>query len=213
MMMLPQFETRQHLEVLADLFMERGFGAHIYEVASGSKINFDLDVWKIDDPTAQTVARIVVGPDRLIRIIGHPPITNYVLALLEEKGLRKWVTSVDKLEERLSARMVRVAAADSDVDIDSYVTAAAVLSYPQRGSLYVGFRGLTQARRGRLASFPVAGDTVVWKDEDGSLARHAFIIDGRDKTIDGQDAYALNESHGPYAAVEMVFTDGSWELL
>lgn len=90
----------------------------------------------------------------------------------------------------------------SRTDLDFDVGASA---HPT-GFNFVGMNGLTAPRTVLLNAAPADGDTIIVKDQDGSLATENIIIDGNGKTIDGSATVTMTSGNpGAFGSFLLVY--------
>jgi hypothetical protein len=82
------------------------------------------------------------------------------------------------------------------------------------GLIYEGFNGLTATRNGLLNAAPTAGDVVIWKDEDGSLAGQNFVVNGNGKLIDGAATFTMTAANvGAQGSITVLYTGTAWAIV
>lgn len=78
----------------------------------------------------------------------------------------------------------------------------------------VSMRGLTADRTVTLPPIPQLGQTVIVKDEDGSLAGFNIIIDGNGNTIDGAATYTMTlVQDGLRGSITVVYQGAGWSIV
>lgn len=75
-------------------------------------------------------------------------------------------------------------------------------------------RGETATRTITLPAVPTLGQTIVVKDEDGSLFAHDIVIDGNGNTIDGAATYTMSLlQDGLRGSITVVYQGAAWSVI
>lgn len=85
---------------------------------------------------------------------------------------------------------------------------------PDTANRAVFLRALTADRTVLLPVAPIVGESLVVKDEDGSLALHNIVINGNGQTIDGNPTYTMTAAqNGVFGSVTLVFQGAGWSVI
>lgn len=120
----------------------------------------------------------------------NPGTNGYVVTTVG--GVATWANAASTL-----VTVLRV----TDANIPITITTSNVIA---------GFLGLTATRTGTLPAIPTLGQTVSFKDKDGSLASHTFIISGNGNNIDGASTFTMTV---PFGSITMYWDNVSWGIV